>query len=162
MARWLEWLAVFAATPLVIRLWIPPASWPILLAALAVPAVLVELQGRTWRRRWLGPWRTAERVQLHVLLPRFACCTAALLAALLWLAPERLFDLPRQHTTLWILLLLSYPLFSVYPQEWIYRYLFRRRYRRLFPGRLTWAVASAAAFAWLHVIFGKPWRPYSP
>ncbi len=151
--RWLEWLLLFGGVPLVLRWRVPPDLWPYLLAALALPGLLAACRrgGGNWKRR---P-RPAERVQLRVLLRRFGICALGLLTAVALLAPERLFDMPRQQTALWLLLLATYPLFSAYPQELIYRYLFRRRYRRLFRRRGGWIAASAAAFAWLHIVFGN-------
>lgn len=147
-------MVVFVGGPLAVRWWVPPAWWPYLLAAVALPALVAG--GRRPRaawRHWLGPLRTLERAWLGPMLVRFGLCTAALLAAIAWLLPERLFDLPQRHTTLWAVLLVSYPIFSVYPQELIYRHFYRLRYRALFAGRDGWIASSALAFAWLHIVF---------
>lgn len=87
------------------------------------------------------------------MMSRFLACAAGLLLAVGLLSPDRLFYMPLERTALWAVLLATYPVFSVYPQELVYRHLFRRRYRRLFPGRAGWIVASAVAFAWLHIVF---------
>lgn len=92
--RWLEWLLLFGGVPLVLRWRVPPDLWPYLLAALALPGLLAACRrgGGNWKRR---P-RPAERVQLRVLLRRFGICALGLLTAVALLAPERLFDMPRQ------------------------------------------------------------------
>lgn len=151
--RWLEWLLLFGGVPLILRWWVPPDWWPYLLAAIAVPGLLAVWRRRAARRRWLGRARPAERARLRPMLLRFAACAAGLLLAIGLLSPERLFYMPLERTALWAVLLATYPVFSVYPQELVYRHLFRRRYRRLFPGRTGWIVASAVAFAWLHIVF---------
>lgn len=52
--------------------------------------------------------------------------------------------------------MIAYPVLSVYPQGLLYRAFFFERYAPLFPGRWTMILASAAAFAFLHVIFRNP------
>ena len=55
----------------------------------------------------------------------------------------------------WFLLviLVLYPLFSVYPQEIILRTFFFHRYGPIFKNPWATMVASALTFAWVHVIF---------
>jgi membrane protease YdiL (CAAX protease family) len=55
--------------------------------------------------------------------------------------------------------MLAYPVLSVYPQGVLYRAFFFERYAPLFPGRWMMILASAAAFAFLHVIFRNPLAP---
>ena len=50
-----------------------------------------------------------------------------------WLVPGQALALPRRATGLWLAILLLYPVLSALPQELIFRALFFRRYRRLFP-----------------------------
>ncbi len=49
--------------------------------------------------------------------------------------------------------MVAYPVVSVYPQGLLYRAFFFERYGELFPGKWPMIVASAAAFAFLHIIF---------
>ena len=49
--------------------------------------------------------------------------------------------------------MVAYPVVSVYPQGILYRAFFFQRYATLFPGKWPMIVASAAAFALLHIIF---------
>ena len=76
------------------------------------------------------------------------------------------FDLPRQvepfvlvrhQPWLWLVILLLYPLLSVYPQEVVYRAFFFHRYAVLFGGKRAVVVASAAAFAWAHIVMENVW-----
>ena len=46
-----------------------------------------------------------------------------------------------------------YPVLSVYPQGLLYRAFFFDRYADLFPGKWTMILASAAAFAFMHIVF---------
>jgi len=49
--------------------------------------------------------------------------------------------------------MVAYPVLSVYPQGLLFRAFFFERYTDLFPGEWAMILASAAAFAFLHIIF---------
>ena len=51
------------------------------------------------------------------------------------------------------MVMVAYPVLSVYPQGLLYRAFFFERYATLFPDKWAMIVASAAAFAFLHIIF---------
>ncbi len=70
----------------------------------------------------------------------------------LWLgvrrfAPELQWSFVRQHPGFWTVVMVAYPVLSVYPQGILYRAFFFERYAGLFPGKWAMIVASAAAFA---------------
>src|SRR5262249_60664800 len=48
-----------------------------------------------------------------------------------------------------------YPLFSVYPQELLFRAYFFRRYQGLFGTGAGLIAAAALAFSFVHIIFGN-------
>jgi membrane protease YdiL (CAAX protease family) len=70
-------------------------------------------------------------------------------------APELLFSLVKRSPVFWALIMVFYPLVSVYPQEILYRAYFFHRYRPLFGSGWTMFIASACAFGFVHVIFGN-------
>ena len=77
------------------------------------------------------------------------------------LEPELFLRLPRERTGLWIAIMLLYPIFSVYPQEIIFRAFFVRRYGvalRSLGGTAALVGVGAAAFGWGHVMFGADAR----
>jgi hypothetical protein len=89
--------------------------------------------------------------------------TAFVLAALLiWVgvrqfAPQLEWIFVRERPGLWAIVMLLYPILSVYPQALLYRAFFLNRYASLFPagpaGQWMLILSSAAAFAFLHIIF---------
>jgi membrane protease YdiL (CAAX protease family) len=84
-----------------------------------------------------------------------------LVALLIWLGvrrytPQLEWSFVRQHPAFWGLVMVAYPVLSVYPQGLLYRAFFFQRYAALFPGRWTMILASAAAFAFLHIVFRNP------
>jgi len=82
----------------------------------------------------------------------------------LWLgvrrfAPHLQWNFVRTRPALWAVVVVAYPLLSVYPQGLLYRAFFFERYSALFP--VNWAIilASAVAFAFLHIVFRNPLAP---
>jgi uncharacterized protein len=78
--------------------------------------------------------------------------TFAVGALLLWLgvrrfAPALEWSFVRRHPGFWAIVMVAYPILSVYPQG------------LLFPARWETILASAAAFAFLHIIFRNPIAP---
>jgi hypothetical protein len=90
--------------------------------------------------------------------------TFAVVALLLWLgvrrfAPSLEWNFIRSHPAFWAVVMVAYPVLSVYPQGILYRAFFFERYATLFSGRWTMILASAAAFAFLHIVFRNPLAP---
>lgn len=78
------------------------------------------------------------------------------LAVLTWrFRPDLFLVFPREETRLWLLVMLLYPLLSVYPQEVIFRTFFFHRYAPLFRRETPLVVASATSFALAHVFFAN-------
>ena len=69
------------------------------------------------------------------------------------LAPDWLFNLPRQQPLIWAAVVVFYPLVSVYPQEVLFRAFLLYRYRPVFGDGVGAALASAVAFGFAHLLF---------
>lgn len=96
----------------------------------------------------------ALRKALPSILALWAVAAAVAVAAVAVLDPGRLFDLPRHRPLLWALIVVFYPLVSVYPQELLFRAFLIHRYAPAFGSGRAMAAASAAAFGGAHIIFG--------
>jgi len=77
-------------------------------------------------------------------------------AAICFVAPALLFNFVRRAPEFWALLMILYPVLSVYPQGVVYRTFFFERYRTLFSNPATLIAASALAFSFAHIIFRNP------
>jgi membrane protease YdiL (CAAX protease family) len=134
---------------------IPRAPIPTLLVACAA-CVLALTRDPTFDR---GALWNAHGALAHAggVAGLFGLLALALAGIAAWLTPHTLFDFVREQPRLWALVMVFYPLVSVYPQEIVYRAFFFHRYAALFPDTATMAVASAAAFAFGHVMFPRPW-----
>jgi len=89
------------------------------------------------------------------ILAMFAASALGIWLGVKWFAPNLEWSLLRSHPAAWAVVMVAYPVASVYPQELLYRAFFFERYAGLFPGKWAMIVASAAAFAFLHIIFGN-------
>lgn len=156
--RWCEFVALYVALPpalLAVRA-MSGVSLPVLpvLWAAAVPAAFVLRAGYGWGKAEFAGMGHADWRALAV---RAAVAAAALAAVLLAVSPASLFDLPRRNPQLWALVMIVYPLLSVYPQGILYRGLFYARYACLFKTERRALWAGAAVFAWTHVVFANMW-----
>ena len=66
---------------------------------------------------------------------------------------ENLLIVIRTKPLLWIIILFIYSLFSVYPQELIYRTFFFQRYQSLFKNEILFILINAALFSLAHLFF---------
>jgi membrane protease YdiL (CAAX protease family) len=86
----------------------------------------------------------------------FVICLIAVpcMIALFWLIkPEAMFSLMRQHTGMWLLIMVLYPFLSAFPQELVYRAFFFERYRPLFGQGYGMILASVSLFSFGHILF---------
>lgn len=90
------------------------------------------------------------------ILAIFAVCAVLVGLTVYFLAPLRLFNFVRRAPAFWALVMVLYPVLSVYPQGIVYRAFFFERYRVLFPNSTALIVASAVAFSFAHIIFRNP------
>ncbi|MCC3159346.1 CPBP family intramembrane metalloprotease [Hymenobacter sp. 15J16-1T3B] len=152
---WLEWAALFVLAPLLLYFWWQPAVLAALLILVSGSTAWWLGQHRKFGQQafWRAPNARREPSQLRRLLRRLLPCLLLLAGLVLWHYPEQWLALPRRQPLVWVLLLVLYPVLSVYPQELIYRAFFFRRYRRLFPGKQLRVWVSAVVFALLHIVY---------
>jgi uncharacterized protein len=151
---WTELLCVYFAPPLLMYGRILP-NWPIPFLLLAfVGALLVLRRDTSFDQKLLvqnagaGPGLRAALLRDIPLL--------LLLGLAVWLAaPKLLFSLIKNAPGIWLLVMILYPVFSVYPQELLYRAYFFHRYKPLFGSGAGMIAASAILFGFVHIIFGS-------
>jgi len=129
---------------------------PTLVAVGLICAAALLLDRSFDRRSLLRP--SAVWVAMRWIIARFVILGVLLLGATwiwdLMIEPSVLFALPRRDAGLWLTIMVLYPLFSVYPQELIYRAFVFQRYAPAFGERWGMVAASALAFGYGHIIFG--------
>jgi membrane protease YdiL (CAAX protease family) len=155
-ARLAECLIVFGALPLAYRLGLLPFRTLTVLDAVALAALAILLRDPTFdRRRLLGGAGARLRRELPGVALRVLGAAAVIGVAVLALDRSAMLDLPLHRRGLWLRLLVAYPVFSALPQELLYRVFFFQRYEGLFGQGRALVLASAAAFALMHVVFAN-------
>lgn len=74
---------------------------------------------------------------------------------MLFVEPENWFKPILQDYRVWILFCFIYSVFSVYPQELIYRTFFFKRYKDLFKNPKLFILVNAALFSLAHLFFAN-------
>ena len=81
---------------------------------------------------------------------------AGLLTVLVWyFKPDRFFIIPRQEPLMWLLIMIGYPIWSVFPQELIYRGYFFHRFKILTNNEWLLILMNAFLFSFSHIVFGN-------
>lgn len=146
---------------------------PVLLWAISVQGILfITLWAIAvfciWiRRRQTGKtprdaihlWKPVRPEHQKVILSRFAAAVVLITIFTRCYDPLRLFEFPLERPNLWLMIMVCYPLLSVYPQEIIYRLFFFDRYAPIFPNERLMIIASGLAFGHAHIIFNN-WVAY--
>jgi membrane protease YdiL (CAAX protease family) len=148
----LEFVAIFIAVPaLIYYRRIPNLPIPYLFVG-AIAAFFLLKHDPTFDLTQLFAWGSA-RTYLVPMLLRDAVCLLFLGLAVRFLAPDLLFSFVKKTPALWVLVMLLYPLLSVYLQELLYRAFFFHRYVPLFGDGWGILIASSVAFGFVHIIF---------
>jgi hypothetical protein len=148
----IEFLLLFGALPLgfrfsPVRLPALPLLWVV--AGYALWQLLIDPRfdrAKLWSIGQL-PGR------LGVILAIFAAAAFAIWFGVRRFAPQLEWTFVREHPAYWAVVMVVYPVLSVYPQGVIYRAFFFERYAGLFPANWAMIFASAVAFAFLHIVF---------
>ena len=150
-----EMILLFVVLPLAFRF--KPFPFPPIPALwlLATYSLYRLLRDAAFERKLLWNenafWGSAPQIVIV-----FVIAAALVGAAVYFLAPQMLFTFVRRSPAFWALVMLLYPVLSVYPQGIIYRAFFFQRYRALFPNDVLLIVMSAIAFSFAHIIFRNP------
>jgi membrane protease YdiL (CAAX protease family) len=147
-----EFAALYIALPLAYRF--SPIRIPALPLLWVVSAYALWQLLRTpafdRNRLWNTPALTPH---LFAIVGIFVISACALWFGVHRFAPQLEWSFVRTNPVFWAIVMLAYPVLSVYPQGILYRAFFFERYAALFPGKWAMILVSACAFAFLHIIF---------
>jgi membrane protease YdiL (CAAX protease family) len=148
---WTEFLLLFAGVPIAMAAFFGLYPlFPVLIGFSAVALLLLVFTPGFSAREFLHNPIPAQWPLILV----FTLGNAVLAFGLAYaLVPERLMELPQHRPSLWLMIMLLYPLLSALPQELIYRSLFFRRYGGLFPNKGIALAANSGAFALAHLFY---------
>lgn len=156
VALTVELLLLYVVVPL--ALWFERERFgqmiiPVLVVlAIVFTAILLrdpQFDGRSLGTR--GELLRGTRRVLRVFVP-----AGLVVTGLTWIfEPELFLRFPRENTRTWTIVMIGYPLLSVYPQEIIFRSYLFHRYRAILPDDRTRVIASAVTFGLAHVFFAN-------
>ncbi len=151
-----EMALLFFGTPILLERTISPGKLIPVLWGLALAAWIALRLDPQFDRRKLSTWR-GWRNEGWPMTRRLLAGTVLLVTSLWWYRPELLFRFPREKPTAWCLVMLLYPLLSVYPQGLIFRALYQQRYAPVFRSRRLARIVGALVFSFAHLPFGNGW-----
>jgi membrane protease YdiL (CAAX protease family) len=148
-------VVLFVLLPLAFRLHLVPlapipALW--ILASYCLYRLLTDDEFN--RKRLWNPRAFPDKILQ--ILAIFSACALLVGAGVYLMIPHQLFDYVRRTPAFWAVLMVMYPILSVYPQGIVYRAFFFERYRGLFSNPRILIGMSAVAFSFAHIIFGNP------
>ena len=122
------------------------------LGTFLIYALVVLLRDKSFDRKQLG-WNGFK--DWKPMLIRMGIFAVVSTVVILIFFPENLFNIPRQRPGLILLIWVFYPIWSVYPQELLYRPFFYHRYGAFFKDKRVLTFVNALLFGYLHLIFGN-------
>ena len=146
-----EMLSIFVIVPAIIYVLLPIPIIPFLwmITFLSIWAVFKD---KSFDRDSL--WRSSElQKNYKSMLKQFIVIAGVMIALVYLFIPDHLFSLIKKDPLLWILIVILYPLISVYPQELLYRTFFFHRYKMLFKNNWQIVTVNALLFGYMHIIF---------
>lgn len=157
--RVVEFVSVYfllpaALTALRVFVWHRLPVIPVLWLAAIPAAIWLSRQGVT-RKEVFGS--TEQLRALPPILLRAALIAIPLVVAMYVLFRDAFFALPRRNTGFWGLIMVCYPLLSVFPQGLLYRGLFYRRYGVIFAHPALRRLMAALSFSFCHCFFLNAW-----
>lgn len=148
-----EFVFLTVGIPLLLYFLIPPRH---MIGTLWLSALYCLWVHRTLHPRPEAGWWDWQAVRWPLFKPmllRFAVCAALLTCFTLAIQPERFLGFVSEKPYIWAMVMLLYPVFSVLPQEFIFRTFFFERYAVLFPTQRAMIMASGLTFGFAHIAF---------
>lgn len=149
----LELAVLMVGLPLALSTVIPlrymlVSLWLVAMYCHVIYRALVDVPERVYWR-----WHQVKWDHLRPMLWRFAASALlTIILVALW-KPNFLFSFVCERPAFWAFVMVAYPIFSVIPQEVIFRSFFFQRYARVFPSTLSMIIASGVMFGAAHLIF---------
>lgn len=149
--RLLEFFAIFVIVPisfvLEFSLWIKLGIG--IIGFIYVVYVLLKIENNEFKVRQHLNWKQFwMRVSIKLL------CIALITATYIYfISPQNLFVVVKSKPVFWLVILVVYSIFSVYPQELIYRTFFFQRYESLFRNDALFIFVNAGLFSLAHIFF---------
>ncbi len=146
-----ELVSLFIITPIILALNIPPVFKviPVLIGVIYCITLVIKQQLVTLKSLYSINFKRSWR-PIAIQLILFAIGSTILMY---FFNNENLFIVLRKNWIMWITITLFYSIFSVYPQEFLYRTFFFKRYSFLFKNTAVLIIINALLFSMAHLAF---------
>lgn len=114
--------------------------------------VLIKIQGNKFK---IAPNLKWKSFCINVLI-KLVIIGIATMVYMYFTSKSDLFHVLFQKPKLWVIILFVYAMFSVYPQELIYRTLYFQRYESLFKSKTLFLFVNAIVFSLAHIFYRNP------
>lgn len=151
----LEFFVVFILLPISIYIFeisLNHLVIPILLIFVII-CVIILFNDNEFDRTIL--YRLGDKKILRLIFIRWFIGIVLLPVGVYFFDRELLFSLPITNPLLWIMVIIAYPLLSVYPQELLFRVFFFHRYAIVFKSEFGIILASSISFGLAHLFFNN-------
>lgn len=149
----LEFVLLFFGIPLLL-LFTHAMLYPALILGPIILAMIFYFRRKQITFKQLFSWNVSSgflKKQLVLIL----LSSLLLLVGVYIFTPENLFNLPENNFGIWLVVFITYPIFSASLQEVIYRVFLLNRYRNLFSTSGSLIAASGFAFSFAHILYGQ-------
>jgi membrane protease YdiL (CAAX protease family) len=96
-----------------------------------------------------------SKVQWEIFFIRFLAIGTTTTLIMVFVAPENLFIVVKEKPLMWIGIIVFYCIFSVYPQELLYRSFFFNRYKNIVKSENSLLLLNILAFPLAHLLFNN-------
>lgn len=149
-----ELILLFVVLPFVLVIPIPiPIKLGVVLLGV-VYVIIVTIKKKLVNRKSLYFW--PEKSYLKYVVLRFALLTIISIIMIYFFMPEKLFVVIKKNFLFWLFFSAFYSIFSVYPQEFLYRSFFFARYKNLVKNQFLFITINASVFSLAHIGFKNP------
>jgi membrane protease YdiL (CAAX protease family) len=148
-----EFTSIFILLPLLVTYFELHRLFLILLWLLAAMTFFYLIKDKDFNRKELLNAGKINKCEIEKILKLFIPSALFLTIFTYYFEPDRFIAFMLENTGFWLLVMILYPILSVYPQEMIYRTFIFNRYDSIFTSNISMILASAFAFGLVHIIF---------
>ncbi len=150
----IELLILFIGMPAVVLVPIHSGIRAAIILVAVVYAIYMSRKDRIVQTKAL--YAIPEYTYWKVILMRTALLIGLTVVFMYFFHPENLFIVARKNIGMLVGISLFYSVFSVYPQEFLYRTFFYARYKHLFNNKSVMIFTNAILFSFAHIVFLNP------
>lgn len=147
----LEFIFLFLALPLILFFLSPIPVLPFLWIVALWCLFILKKETKISNEKFFS-FKGIREVFKSMYL-QFIGITAFLIILILFFMPDKIFLLVRENPIFWLVIMISYPILSVYPQELVYRVFFFYRYKEYFQNKNIFLLVNSFIFGYMHILF---------